>query len=273
MINSKLKMVITDLDGTLLNNSKQVSKMDLETLKKLKNRNIIRVVATGRSLYSSKKVLKDNFPIDYLIFSSGLGLVNWKSKKITSHKVLNNKDIKYISDIFIKNNIDFSIQNSIPDNHHFWYYTSGNKNLDFENRNMIYKKYAKRLVNNKIPNIASQFIGIIPYDLEKFNNIKNQIENYKIIRASSPLDGKSIWIEVFPKKISKASGVKSICKKLKIKRKQTMSIGNDYNDIDLLNWTNFSYIVSNAPSDLKEIYKLTSSNTNSGFSEAVNNYI
>ncbi len=30
--------------------------------------NIIRVIATGRNFFSVIKVLKDNFPIDYLIF-------------------------------------------------------------------------------------------------------------------------------------------------------------------------------------------------------------
>ena len=63
------EMIITDLDGTLLNNNREVSLPDMKSLFWLGENNITRVIATGRSFNSTTKVLKDNFPIDYLIFS------------------------------------------------------------------------------------------------------------------------------------------------------------------------------------------------------------
>ena len=56
--------VFTDLDGTLLNSSQRLSDINRQTLTSLGRAGICRVVATGRSLYSARRVLDDAFPID-----------------------------------------------------------------------------------------------------------------------------------------------------------------------------------------------------------------
>jgi len=61
-------MIITDLDGTLLTRERTVSNNDINTLVDLGKLNIPRIIATGRSVLSAKRVLSDNFPIDFLIF-------------------------------------------------------------------------------------------------------------------------------------------------------------------------------------------------------------
>ncbi|PIE66451.1 MAG: hypothetical protein CSA26_00815 [Desulfobacterales bacterium] len=50
-----------------------------------------------------------------------------------------------------------------------------------------------------------------------------------------------------------------------------MGIGNDYNDIELLDFTALSYMVANAPAELKERYGQTSSNDNHGVYQAIIN--
>lgn len=48
IMNNARGMVVTDLDGTLLQTRRKVSNADIDTLEKLQQRGIIRVVATGR---------------------------------------------------------------------------------------------------------------------------------------------------------------------------------------------------------------------------------
>ena len=67
---SELKMVVTDLDGTLLQNDHSISKEDLETLLLLGELGICRVAATGRNLYKVRLALKPADPFDYVICSS-----------------------------------------------------------------------------------------------------------------------------------------------------------------------------------------------------------
>ena len=78
----RIKMVLVDLDGTLLNNSKLIGGKDKDTLHFLGERNIVRVFATGRNLFSAKKVLNETTPFDYLVFSSGAGVYDWRKQKL-----------------------------------------------------------------------------------------------------------------------------------------------------------------------------------------------
>ena len=75
-------MVVTDLDGTLIRSDRTFADDDLEALRVLGSEGIVRVIATGRSLYSARLVLDPEFPIDYLIFSTGAGILEWQSQTL-----------------------------------------------------------------------------------------------------------------------------------------------------------------------------------------------
>lgn len=268
------ELIVTDLDGTLLQDNQSISKKDRECLQYLKQKNIYRLIATGRSVFSAKEVLDDDFPIDYLIFSSGAGILNWKTKKLIFSENLIGEKIKTISDILISEKIDFMIHYPIPDNHKFRYYKTNKKNIDFDNRCKLYKDYASTLdIDNLGFEKSCQIIAIFNNNISEFERIKekisSQISHIKIIRATSPLDGKSIWMEIFSEKVSKAEAAKYLCKILNVNPEKTVGIGNDYNDLDLLDWTSQSFIVGNAPEELKNKFKVTETNSNNGFTKAV----
>jgi len=267
-----LKMVLLDLDGTLLNDDKKIGRKDIETLKYLKNNGVCNVFATGRNLFSANKVLDDNLALDYLVFSSGAGIMNWKTKEIIFKSSLNEKQIKYVEQILKKQDVNFTIQFPIPDNHKYYFYEASQKHTDFEMRNNLYKDYCFKLTDSFPLQTANQFIAILQNENE-FTEIKSKIKNLKVIRATSPLDDKSIWLEVVSKNVSKAEGGKRICKMLDISDKNTLSIGNDYNDIDLLNWTNKSFVVNNSPQFLKDKFKVCTNNNNNPLSQIISNYL
>ncbi len=273
MATNKLKMVVTDLDGTLLNPERQVSELDYRSLELLGEKNIYRIVATGRSIYSVNKVLPYNFPIDYLIFSSGSGILDWNTKEILFAQSLNSTEVLSVTHYLIELNINFMVHKPIPDNHHFAYYQTENENSDFQQRIKIYDKFAQPLTTNFSDfGAACQFVVIIPENVSLYKNIKEKLSQFNVIRATSPLDGKSIWIEIFPKNVSKGSAAAYLCHRLGCNRSAVLGIGNDYNDLDLLNWTGHSIVVANAPGELKNKFKITDSNADSGFSKTIQVY-
>ncbi len=268
-------MVITDLDGTLLNDDAKVSQKNLETLKKLGQKNIVRVVATGRSLYLVKQVLHDSFPIDYIIFSSGAGIFCWKKKEILNAYHLTAQQVKDLSELIKKWNNNLMIFNEIPENHHFNYWISQNAESDFIRRLNNFKLVAKEMEKDFEYTKASQLLTILPDKVELFYHLKEKIyqnaSNVKVIRASSPIDGKSIWIEIFPQGVSKGDAVIWLCNRLNISLSETISIGNDYNDIDMLNVTAHAFVVENSPAELLDNpkFRIVSTNNADGFSNAV----
>lgn len=266
----QIKIVVTDLDGTLLPSMGEVSSKNYKCLEQLKESNITRVIATGRTLYSALAVLPDDFPIDYLIFSSGAGIMNWESKELIYSQQIDAKEVQELSQVLIDHKTDFMILDPIPLNHQFWYYQSGNKNSDFDRRLNLYKQFATPV--GKIEDTkrdACQLLAILPNKEDWFEELKTKFDDIKIIRATSPLDHESIWMEIFPLHISKGHGCEWLCKKLGLKSENSFVIGNDYNDIDLLEWGKHSYVVDNAPKELKDKYKTTENVIRDGFAIAV----
>ena len=64
-------LFIMDLDGTLLRSDRSFAGPDLEALRMLGNLNVVRTIATGRSLASFDTVIVSDLPVDYLIFFNG----------------------------------------------------------------------------------------------------------------------------------------------------------------------------------------------------------
>ena len=255
------KATVIDLDGTLLNDNKKVGSEDLQTLYKLGENEIFRIIATGRSLYSFSEVLSDDFPIDYLIFAAGAGIMNFKTKEIINSYFLKANEVKCIAQKLIELKIDFQIRSKIPESHNYVYKKFSEKNPDFERVNILYKDYSRELTDNYSFEDAARFIAISPND-NIVNIIENEFDNFSIIRASSPIDNKSVWMEIYPPNVNKGSALRYLSNNLNISLSDTIGLGNDYNDIHFLDIVNEAYIVENAPEILKLKYKHTTNNNN-----------
>ncbi|HNT41504.1 MAG TPA: HAD family hydrolase [Tenuifilaceae bacterium] len=267
-----IRLVATDLDGTLMRSNGEFSVEDIGTLCRLGKLGVVRVIATGRSPYSASRVLSPDFPIDYLVFSSGAGILKWDTKTLVHTNEMPAALVQTIISWLCFHGIDFMVHNPIPLNHYFQYFTAGNSNPDFERRLNLYKEFATPLIQGvPYPNPASQVVAILPNDEGMFNSLRSGVEGVKIIRATSPIDGSSIWMEIFPETVSKASGIRCICQNLEgVTPDQIVVVGNDYNDSDMLQLTAHSFVVENAPELLKKSYTVVPSNDSSGFSYAIN---
>jgi hydroxymethylpyrimidine pyrophosphatase-like HAD family hydrolase len=114
-------------------------------------------------------------------------------------------------------------------------------------------------------------VAIEPYfrSDSQYRAIREELDNLTVVRTTSPLDGRSRWIEIFSKEVSKARSSIRIARDLGIREESVMAIGNDYNDMDLLRWAARSFVVNDAPRELLDLFPAVSSNDDSDFSEAV----
>lgn len=268
---AKNQWVAFDLDGTLLNDQKKVSIEDLNTLVKLGKKKMLRIAATGRNLYSLNKLLPPDFPMDYAIFSSGAGIMDWKSKKILHTQHLNASEINLVLEILLKSKLNFSINKPIPENHHMLLHAPHPLAHDLINYTLFYKEFVEPLTVYKIPILATQFIVLLNNHVHLYDYFSTQLKNVKTILTTSPIDKKSMWMEIFHKNVSKAKGIQWLANYLNIINPELTCVGNDYNDLDMLNLSSKSFVVANAPESIKNQFKVVKDNNNSGFSEAVYN--
>lgn len=265
-----IKMVVTDLDGTLLNRDHQVSSEDFNTLVTLGNQGVIRVIATGRSPFSFQRVIPADFPIDYLVFSSGAGIMDYHTREILYSLNIPEKLVHSIAIRLRDLGVTFKVLASVPENHHYVYYQNGELHPDFIRRMETYRGYEKPISFDP-PNFgeACQFLIILPPDPARYEELKSLFEGVKVIRATSPIDHQSIWMEIYHQEVSKGNAVKYLCNMHQIRQLEVIGIGNDYNDTDLLSFVGLPFVVANAPEELKALYSQVASNNESGFSGAV----
>ena len=265
-----IKLIATDLDGTFLKDDQTISIKNLKALRNLGDAEIVRVAATGRNLHKAEQVLNKHIPFDFIVFSSGAGVFDWKNKKHIYNKNIEKKSSKKLINYFIEKKLNFHAFFPVPENHKHWYFRGEKHCEEFERYFQFNNAFASEIKPNKIPDTnLCQFLIIIPEDKKEFEKLKNSIEaispEIRVIRTSSPITKGYIWIEIFQKSVSKGNGVKHICDLLNIKYTNTIGIGNDYNDIDLLDFTGHSFITENAPAEINKLYKSAPSNENDAF--------
>jgi len=265
----KSYIISFDIDGTLLNDNKQVSQTDLETLHALKKPNILRIAATGRNCYSVQKILSPKFPVDYVVFSSGAGIIEWASKKIIYSKHIAKADIERIIEVIKPYHLNFTINLPIPNNHNMLLFDSHADSEDLKAYASFYSGFVNPLNLNQLPEMATQIIVLLNSHVALFHIFQKQLLPLKTILTTSPINHKSMWMEVFNPTVSKSNGIEWIVNHLKITEPHVFAIGNDYNDFDLLNFADTSFVVSNAPQELQNNYCVTKSNNESGFTEAI----
>ena len=88
------RMVVTDLDGTLLNNKKQVSEANAKAIQNLKDQNITFVMATGRSDVMTRAYTKQLKNIDIVIGCDGAVIRNIRTGHL---KFVKNMDYSIMS--------------------------------------------------------------------------------------------------------------------------------------------------------------------------------
>jgi hydroxymethylpyrimidine pyrophosphatase-like HAD family hydrolase len=286
-------MLVSDLDGTLLRDGRRIGGAEWRMLIGLGRRRILRVIATGRSLYSARQVLGDDTPIDYLIISSGAGTMQWRTGELIQEHSMEPSQVEAAFIHLRELGLDFMIHDPLPDNHRFTYFSRGSSggrddspaggNPDFHRRIAYYRPFAAegridgflspRDGGGSAVREACQFIAIHPGDVTPggmdggdtppgarrhhyYRQLKRRLPGLTVIRTTSPMDGRSVWLEIFPPAVSKSKAAERVRALYGIDPGRTLALGNDYNDEDMLAWAARAYVVDTAPLHLRRRYGL-----------------
>ncbi len=269
-------MLVTDLDGTLLGSGGRLSPVDREALMALEAFGVARVVATGRSLYSLQQAVGNDLPVDYVVFSMGSGIITYPEARLIRKVDMIPQEVSGAVEIFMGLELDFMLHQPVPDNHCFRYHATGRDNPDFYRRLQRYEKFARPLEH--LPHVwgpASQLLAVVNHDTINavMPVLRQQLAGYSVIRSTSPLDGVSAWVEVFARGVSKSQSVGWLAERLHVRRDHIVAVGNDYNDLDLLEWAGTGYLVDNAPAVLKSRFPSVASHDHGGVAEAVHRWL
>lgn len=267
--------MVSDLDGTLATPDGLITPATLETLAALGRRGVVRAVATGRSLHWAKHLLPPEFPIDYLIFSTGSGIIDWKTGELLLSHGLSTPAISAVAEVLKELGYDFMVHDPIPGNHRFRYHQSEEPREDFLRRLTRHQDLATPLTSENLPTEATQFLTVCDVDEaeELGHRLKAWAGPLHVCRTTSPLDGRSVWLEVFEPRASKAQGAAWLAQREGVDRSRVFALGNDYNDVDMLEWAGVAFVVDNAPADLRSRFGRVPANDREGFTAGVTDWM
>lgn len=270
-------MFITDFDGTLLTDDRRIRGRDLDTLAGLRAAGVTTVIATGRSLYSFRRALKHmglgtkDLPLDYLIFSTGAGVMAWPGDQLIRSCSIPRDGVLEIAACFDRLGYDYMIHKAIPDTSYFLFKFRSGDNPDFVRRLAMYSSFGTPLgMEDTMYGQATEVLAIVPSGLSRaqLDALRRELSGFSVIIATSPLDHKSLWIEVFPSGVSKSASAQWLALHLGVGRGRVTAVGNDYNDEDLLDWSGQGFLMDNSPDALKNKFLPSGSNNECGVSQA-----
>ncbi len=266
------RAVFTDLDGTLLGSDQKLSPANHDVLEVLGQQGILRVVVTGRSLFSCRRVLDRSFPIDLLVTSSGAGIFSFPDFELLFDQALTETEVSKSIEVLNALKLDFMVHDPVPDNHRFRWYQHTADNPDFAHRLTVYEGHHRPIEQlDRFGRASTQLVAVsLPGDNgSALAYLKQKLSSLTVVRTTSPLDHQSTWYEIFPSNVSKSSAAAWVCKEFKLDSNEVFAIGNDYNDLDLLRWCSQSRVVANAPAELTSEFEVVASHDDDGFAQAV----
>lgn len=266
-----LGAVVTDLDGTLLDAERRLPPANRQALQRLGELGVLRIIATGRSPFSLRRALSPDTPVDYVAFSSGAGIARWPDFHLMRATHLPATAPPQLAAVLTRLHLDFMLHEAIPDNHRFAYRRSGRCNPDFDRRLAAYPHCGRELGQHEVPEGQyCQALVIEPDDEEATRRqLVAAFPRYSIVMATSPLDGRSRWFEIFADGVCKSSAADWLLRREGRAAETVVAVGNDYNDADLLDWADLSFVVANAPESLRNRHAVVAAHDQGGFAEAM----
>jgi len=116
-----MELIVSDLDGTLLNGQQALSEYTRETLKLMQHNKIPYTLATGRTLHAAQECIAGaNFPLLH-VYNNGVVIWCPDNENYIHHNSLTPQDISVVLDAFSKHPISPFIFAVEPDGEHSVY--------------------------------------------------------------------------------------------------------------------------------------------------------
>lgn len=259
-----IKLIATDMDGTLLDQTGNIPIDFFKTLDQLKKKDIHLVIASGRS-YSDLKPFFEPFS-DQIDFICDNGAYVISQHLEPQFSLIPQSQIQHILTL-CKQIPDIKVILSGPNG---MYATPCTPKFE----TILARYFLNINVVNHLSDVTDPIHRICICDLNNpetnsFPILSNALSGLFRVTVSG-----DIWLDVGNLNVNKGSALAQLQKRLHIKKEQTMAFGDYYNDIEMLKQADYSFVMANANPDMFTYgnYKAKSHEEN-GVLEAIHDYV
>ncbi|VFP79532.1 sugar-phosphatase [Candidatus Erwinia haradaeae] len=265
-----IRLIAIDMDGTLLNQRNEVTPRVQKAIKKASNIGIKVILATGRPFIGVKCYLEDlslKKDDQFCITHNGALIQNAMNGECLSEVLLSFDDYLYFEKLardlmvhfqaFTKTEMFTSNQDISEYTVHEAWMTGIPLRYRCVN-DMDCQLHFPKVMMLDPPELLDQAISRIPYSV---------LQRYSIMKSSP------YYLEILNKQANKGTGVKFIAEKLGIKRDEVMAIGDQENDLAMLEYASISIAMGNSIESVKKIAQfITKTNEEDGVALAIENF-
>ncbi|WP_297405947.1 Cof-type HAD-IIB family hydrolase [uncultured Cetobacterium sp.] len=265
----KYKMIVTDLDDTLLNSKGEISSLNKDAILKAQELGIKFVLASGRPTYAminlAKELQLEKYESFFLSYNGSI-IIDCKNNKPLFNESLTNKEIAELYEFSKKEKVSIItyLDSEILSE-------ENNKYIDVE-VNLTHMPL--KIVNNFKDSIPTSSPKCILLEEPNFlKNIENKLKE-KLGDKYSIAISKPFFLEVTKLGVDKGTSLEKLCTFLNIKMEEVIVVGDSFNDLPMLNVAGLPACVNNAKEEIKKISKyISTSNDNNGIANLINDLI
>ena len=250
-------LVAVDMDGTLLHNDKSISDYTINVLRKIVEKGILLVPASGRPLNGMKAAVLNNVKgIQYAICSNGAMLMDvQKEKSISETGIPTEKALEALA--YLE---QFPVAVYVHTD-------KGTFRAEGWEKTGLSEKYPYiRFSEGNVKNLG-EFLRTSGVNVMKMGAFVLTDElAQKLLEKGSPIPGIAFLrtgdgiIELNSTNASKGNALYILCEKLGIQLENVLAIGDNENDISMLQAAGISAAMRNAEDDVKQAAKFVAGN-------------
>ena len=267
-----IKLIAIDMDGTLLNQRKQLLEETKLYFKDFHNKGIetLLVLCTGRPESGIRPYLKDLGYLEenhYIISQNGANIYESLNGKRVMDAFLDSEEIQKWIELGKKHGV--SVMGAGVD----YYYS-------FDEDPTEWMEFDVKLVSGKLKRIPTEeslntdfYKILLMGDEEQLNEFETFIpeewrDEFYVVRSQKYL------VEVLAKGVNKAFGLEKLAQNLNIQPSEIAAIGDAANDIEMLEYAGLAIAMGNASEEVKAIADIvTDTNENNGVIKAIDKLI
>lgn len=241
-----IKLIASDIDETIIRDDQIVPERNKEAIKQAIEKGVIVMLATGRGPYEIFDIPEQAGVIAddrFVICCNGAVTMNVKTKEIID---VVDMDFSYARDIF-----NFAYENGLT----FYIYTLNEKyGLNLSDDTIVAEKHIKIIDTDNIDFLEEETILKTIIKNKNMNYLQGlevdiaRITNYELeITYSS-----NMYMEINARGVNKAVALKKVCDYYNISMENVLAIGDNYNDVAMLEAAGTSVAIKNARLQVKE---------------------
>lgn len=238
-----IKLFATDLDGTLLNERKQITEVTKQAFQEMSDSGIIPTIATGR-MYDASRRYAEQLELDVPIITYNGALIKSVSGKVYYEGFLKPEIVSEIYEYCREHGYYF--QSYQDDKLYFEEYTA--KSIAYENSIGVKGICLGKKIYELSTGIPKM---LIITDNNEESDTVVKLFNEKFAGRAYAAKSQPLYVEIMAPNVNKASGLKRLTEKLGFTMDEVMTIGDANNDIPMFKEAGFSAVMGNAKDDVK----------------------